>query len=409
MRHPRGLPDALAALRRPLVMGVLNVTPDSFSDGGAWLDPGAAVAHGTLLHRRGADVVDVGGESTRPGATRISAEEEARRVLPVVRGLVQAGVPVSIDTMRADVAAAAVDEGACIVNDVSGGLADPGMVPWLATRDVPFIVMHWRGHSVDMDRRAVYDDVVAEVCAELDARLAALDAAGVDRARVVLDPGLGFAKTADHNWALLTQLDRLHDLGRPILVGASRKRFLGELLADGDGAARPVDRRDFATDAVSALAAGSGVWGVRVHDVLGTLDAVHVGSAWHSASARARTAPADVIAVTGIRGFGYHGVLATEREQGQEFSVDVAMTVSTEEAAATDDLARTIDYSAVAAGIHAVITGEPYDLIETVADRCAAVALSFPGVRRVRVTVHKPEAPVGVPFEDVTVTIVRPT
>jgi dihydroneopterin aldolase len=254
----------------------------------------------------------------------------------------------------------------------------------------------------------VYDDVVAEVCAELDARLTALESAGVDRGRVVLDPGLGFAKNAVHNWALLTHLDRLHDLGRPILVGASRKRFLGELLADQDGVARPVDRRDFATDAVSALAAASGVWGVRVHDVVGTLDAVRVGSAWQSAGVGAAAVPADVIAVTGIRGFGYHGVLAAEREQGQEFSVDVAMTVSTENAAATDDLAGTIDYSAVAAGIHAVITGEPHDLIETVAARCADVALQFPGVRRVRITVHKPEAPVGVPFDDVTVTIVRP-
>jgi dihydropteroate synthase len=278
--RPDGLPAALAALRRTLVMGVLNVTPDSFSDGGRWLDPGAAVAHGTRLHGDGADLVDVGGESTRPGADRVPVAEELRRVLPVVRGLVGAGVPVSIDTMRAEVAEAAVAAGACVVNDVSGGQADPAMLGWVAGASVPYIAMHWRGHSRDMAALARYDDVVADVRAELLARLDAARAAGVDPGRVVLDPGLGFAKRTDHNWALLQRLDDLVATGQPVVVGASRKRFLGALLADSAGVPRPVERRDYATDAVSALAAAAGAWCVRVHDVRGSLDCVLVGGAW---------------------------------------------------------------------------------------------------------------------------------
>lgn len=280
MLHPAGIPEELAQLQRTLVMGVLNVTPDSFSDGGRWLDPGLAVAHGTRLHRDGADMVDVGGESTRPGAQRIEVAEELRRAVPVVAGLVAAGVPVSIDTTRAEVAAAAVAAGACCVNDVSGGRADPDMLGWLAGVDVPYVAMHWRGPSDVMASLAVYDDVVAEVVAELGERLEAIDAAGVDPARVVVDPGLGFAKEADHNWALLGALDALESLGRPILIGASRKRFLGALLADGEGQPRPVEQRDYASDAVTALAAGAGVWGVRVHDVRGSRDSVAVAAAW---------------------------------------------------------------------------------------------------------------------------------
>ena len=283
MQHPAGLPASLATLNRPVVMGVLNVTPDSFSDGGAWLDPGRAVAHGCLLHRHGADLVDVGGESTRPGAERISAEEELRRVLPVVRGLVQAGVPVSVDTMRAEVAEAALGAGAGMINDVSGGLADDAMAKLVATCTVPYIAMHWRGHSARMERYADYVDPAAEVRAELAARLEAFSTAGVDLDRIVLDPGIGFAKDAGHNWRVLAGLEQLLSLGRPVLIGASRKRFLGELLAAEDGTPRPVDRRDFATDAISAIAAAHGAWGVRVHDVRGSLDSVLVGYSWRRA------------------------------------------------------------------------------------------------------------------------------
>lgn len=278
---PRGLPAPLAAAgtERAVVMGVLNVTPDSFSDGGLWRDPELAVAHGLALHGRGADLVDVGGESTRPGATRVPVTEELDRVLPVVSALSAHGVPVSVDTMRAEVAVAAVAAGAIMVNDVSGGLGDAEMLAAVADLDVPYVAMHWRGHSDRMDELARYDDVVSDVCAELADRLAAAVAAGVAEDRVVLDPGLGFAKQAQHNWALLVRLDALLALGRPVLVGASRKRFLGELLAD-EGALRPVAERDPATDAVSALAAAAGVWCVRVHDVHGSLDAVRVAARW---------------------------------------------------------------------------------------------------------------------------------
>ena len=284
MRAPRGLPPALADLDRTLVMGILNVTPDSFSDGGRWADADAAVERGSRLHAEGADLVDVGGESTRPGAGRISIDEELGRVLPVVQGLVAAGVPVSIDTMRAEVADACVSAGAVLVNDVSGGRADPGMLPWLATCDVPYVAMHWRGPSDVMEDLATYDDVVTEVRDELAARLDALAQAGVDPERVVLDPGLGFAKRSPHNWELLRQLDALAQLGRPLLVGASRKRFLGDLLADGTGEPRPFDGRDAAGDAVTALAAAAGVWGVRVHEVGASRDAVLVARAWREQS-----------------------------------------------------------------------------------------------------------------------------
>ncbi|WP_189221728.1 dihydropteroate synthase [Saccharothrix coeruleofusca] len=258
-------------------MGVLNVTPDSFSDGGRYLDRDDAVAHGVAVHRRGADLVDVGGESTRPGAERVPPEVEAARVAPVIRELVAEGVPVSVDTMRSEVALAALEAGASIVNDVSGGLADPAMVKVVAEAGVPYVVMHWRGHSREMQRLAVYDDVVREVRDELSARVDAALAAGVRAEDVVLDPGLGFAKDADHNWQLLNRLDVLLELGFPVLVGASRKRFLGTLLGG-----RAPDGREDATAAVSALAAFAGAWGVRVHDVGRSLDAVAVARAWRA-------------------------------------------------------------------------------------------------------------------------------
>ncbi|HEU4913554.1 MAG TPA: dihydropteroate synthase [Actinomycetes bacterium] len=260
-------------------MGVVNVTPDSFSDGGTYLATDAAVAHGLELRDEGADVVDVGGESTRPGAHRVDEAEELRRVLPVVRELASAGVVVSVDTMRASVAEAALAAGASIVNDVSGGLADEAMAAVVAEAEVPYVAMHWRGHSIDMASRAVYEDVVDDVARELSARLDALTDQGVDPQRVVLDPGLGFAKVAHQSWTLLAHVDELAKLGRPLLVGASRKGFLGELLAGPSGEPRAAEERDAATAAVSALLAAQGVWGVRVHDVRATADAVRVAAA----------------------------------------------------------------------------------------------------------------------------------
>ena len=281
--HPRGLPEPLAGVRRTLVMSVLNVTPDSFSDGGRFVDVDVAVAHARAQVTAGADLIDVGGESTRPGAQRISVDEELGRVIPVIERLVAHGIVVSIDTMRSEVAQAAVESGASLVNDVSGGLADPGMHAWIAGVDVPYIAMHWRGHSTDMERLATYDDVVAEVCKELSDRLVELAAAGVDPARVILDPGLGFAKSGAHNWALLAALPQLSALGHPVLVGASRKRFLGELLGE-PGRPRPVEERDAATDAVTVLAAAAGAWAVRVHDVRGSRDGIAVAGAWRAAA-----------------------------------------------------------------------------------------------------------------------------
>jgi dihydropteroate synthase len=271
-----GLPDT----GRCLVMGVLNVTPDSFSDGGLWLEPAQAVDHGHAMLAAGADLVDVGGESTRPGAERPSVEEELRRVLPVVRDLAGAGAVVSVDTMRAEVVEQALDAGARMVNDVSGGLADPRMLEVAAQADVPFVVMHWRGHSTDMQRRAEYADVVADVARELRERVDAALAAGIKPERVILDPGLGFAKTGEHNWALLAHLDQILDLGHPVLVAASRKRFLGALLAGPDDEPRDPLGRDAASAAVTTLAAARGAWCVRVHDVAPSADAVRVVARW---------------------------------------------------------------------------------------------------------------------------------
>ncbi|MEV0082086.1 dihydropteroate synthase [Saccharopolyspora sp. NPDC050642] len=268
--------------QRCAVMGVLNVTPDSFSDGGRYLDRAAAVAHGVEMHRLGADIIDVGGESTRPGSQRVDAATEIERVLPVVRELVAAGVPVSVDTTRAKVAAVTAEAGAAVINDVSGGLADPEMAHVAADTGLPWVLMHWRGHSKDMNSLAVYEDVVAEVRAELLRQVDVALAAGVAEGAIVLDPGLGFAKTGAHDWQLLQRLDVFVDLGFPVLVGASRKRFLGRLLADADGKPRPPAGRETATAVVSALAADRGAWGVRVHDVLQSLDAVAVTAAWRS-------------------------------------------------------------------------------------------------------------------------------
>ncbi len=262
---------------RPLVMGVVNVTPDSFSDGGAWFTPQAALAHGRDLVAQGADLLDVGGESTRPGAERPSTAEELRRVIPVVAGL-SALAPVSVDTMRAEVAAAALDAGATLVNDVSGGLADPDMGPLVAERGVPIIAMHWRGHSADMQSRARYADVVADVCAELTARVEALVADGVAAGDVLLDPGLGFAKLAHHNWELLRRLDEVSALGHRLVLGASRKKFLGLVGRTPETERAPLER-DVATAATTLYAAQHDVWAVRVHDVAGTVDALDVADA----------------------------------------------------------------------------------------------------------------------------------
>ena len=273
-------------------MGVVNVTPDSFSDGGRWFGADAAIQHGLELIAQGADIIDVGGESTRPGAQRIPADEELRRVKPVITELVKAGAVVSVDTMRAQVAQWAVDAGVSLVNDVSGGLADPYMPRLVAKAGVPYVVMHWRGHSHDMEKRAVYQDVVREVHDELAQRVGAVTAEGVDPSMIVLDPGLGFSKNPAprgaeaHNWQLLAGLSELATIGGrdyPVLVGASRKRYLSRLF-DYGGEPRPFLENDAATAAITALSAAAGAWCVRVHQVPANVDAVRVAAAYRAAA-----------------------------------------------------------------------------------------------------------------------------
>ncbi|MFD6531984.1 dihydropteroate synthase [Streptomyces sp. NPDC060184] len=272
----RGTVEGLPEWDRCAVMGVVNVTPDSFSDGGRWFDTTAAIKRGLALMADGADLIDVGGESTRPGASRVDEDEELRRVVPVVRELVAEGAVVSVDTMRARVAEQAVAAGGVLVNDVSGGLADPDMVRVVAETGAPFVVMHWRGFSESMNARAVYTDVVGEVVTELRERMDAVVAGGVAPERVVIDPGLGFAKDTAQDLALVAHLDALRDLGRPLLVAASRKRFLGRTLAGPDGTPPPARERDAATAAISTISARAGAWAVRVHEVRASADAVRV-------------------------------------------------------------------------------------------------------------------------------------
>lgn len=275
-RHVAGLP----VVPRPLVMGVVNVTPDSFSDGGRYLGADQAVAHGLAMLSEGADLLDIGGESTRPGATRPLVTEELARVVPVITELAGQGALVSVDTMRAEVARAALDAGATVVNDVSGGLADPDILHVVADSGAAYVAMHWRGHADTMQQRASYVDVVAEVRDELGRRIEAAVDAGLPLDRIAVDPGLGFAKTADHNWLLLQHLEALDELGLPILLGSSRKSFLGSLLADAEGNPRPVLDREDANVALTTLAGLLGVWAVRVHEARASVDALKVVSRW---------------------------------------------------------------------------------------------------------------------------------
>lgn len=421
---------------QPWVMGVLNVTPDSFSDGGQWLDTSAAIARGRHLAAAGAAIVDVGGESTRPGAHRVDADTEMRRILPVIKELAADGVLLSVDTTRATVAEAAINAGAAIINDVSGGLADPQMLPLVREVQTPWILMHWRGPSDTMAQLAHYDDVVVEVRGELLARVEAAIAAGVDERSLIIDPGLGFAKTAAHNWRLLAHLDALVDTGLPVLIGASRKRFLGALLADESGDPRPPEGREDATAVISALAAEAGVWGVRVHEAAPTCDALAVVGQWRDQPLVAATnsplivatAPTvgirhkkkkshhtpsrtggDHVTLRGLTVRGHHGVFDFEKRDGQDFVVDTTIFFDIARAAASDNVANTVNYAELADLIEKIVAGPAKDLIETVAsDIAAAIIATFP-VSAVEVTVHKPHAPIGQTFSDVAVTVRRET
>ena len=381
----------------PVVMGILNVTPDSFSDGGQYADLPDAISRAELMTAEGASIIDVGGESTRPGAERISVQMELTRVIPVIEELVARGMYVSIDTMRAEVARAAVTAGAKMINDVSGGLADPDMLTTVAELGVPVILMHWRGPSKTMQEDISYDNVVIDVCAELQQQVDKALAAGVAKNNIMLDPGIGFGKTFEHNWELLHQLEALQALGFPVLVGVSRKRFLGALLAQADGTLRLERHRDTASAVIAAQILRWGAWGVRVHSVRETLDS------YIALNAIDPHVVQDRIELMGVRDFGYHGVLAHEKEQGQYFSIDATLGLSIAHAAQTDNLADTVNYAEVADAIRARITGESLDLIEKLAELVAQDCLAFPQVVSAHIRVHKPDAPISGDFADVVV------
>ena len=273
-RQPAGLSKDLANKKRCLVVGVLNVTPDSFSDGGLFTDTTTAINHAKQLIAQGADLIDVGGESTKPGASRIENIEEQKRVIPVIEELTNIGIITSIDTMRSQTAQLAVKAGAQIVNDVSGGLADENMHKTVSELDVPYVLMHWRGHSTIMDELANYQNVIEEVMHEIKLQIEKAINAGLSRNKIVIDPGLGFAKKPEHNWQILKEINKLHSLELPIYIGASRKRFLADF-AFPKGSTDPKDR-DLATSAISSYASLNGTWAVRVHDVAGSVAAVKV-------------------------------------------------------------------------------------------------------------------------------------
>lgn len=380
--------------RSPALWGILNVTPDSFSDGGRYATLDAAITQAEQLIADGAAVIDVGGESTRPGAEPVPPHVEQQRVLPVVSALVERGIRVSIDTMHASTATAAIEAGAAIVNDVSGGLADPAMLDTMAGLDADYVVMHWRGSSEHWAERSHYAWAPREVVDEVGARLDAARSAGIDAARLWVDPGLGFAKQPEHNWQLLAHLAELRALGARVLVGASRKRFLGALLPEG----APIDERDVLTATLGALIADD-VDALRVHGVRASARALAVRAAlW---------VPRDTITLTGLRAQAHHGVFEHERREGQEFVIDVVARLDMRAAAASDELDRTVHYGVLAEQVVAAVERDPVDLIETVAERVAAVVLGHAPVVETSVTVHKPQAPITVPFDDVSVTIVR--
>lgn len=408
-------------LALPQIMGVLNITPNSFSDGGKYLDPETAVQHALSLVAAGATIIDVGGESTRPGAPQVSAEEEQQRILGVVEALVAAGISVSVDTMHHETAEAVIALGVDYINDVSGGLADERMFETVAKHGTKYILSHWRVHSAHMDDAASYQDAPIDVRNELQQRIDAFLAAGGSRKQLIIDPGLGFSKLGEHNWQILRELSVLAELGLPILLGASRKRFIGEIVADAlEGAegsesatkatAPDSFARDLATSVLSFRFAQLGVWGVRVHDVSGTSIALKIFAELGrddsgSGLGFAHPDELDEIHLTGLSGFGYHGVFDFEKREGQEFVVDILLKIDLQTAAHTDNLSDTISYADVAEIAIKRIEGEAFDLIERLAGSIGEDILVDDRVISAKVTVHKPSAPIGREFSDVTVTV----
>lgn len=409
-------------------MGVLNVTPDSFSDGGQFQHVEAAIEQGKHLAAQGADIIDVGGESTRPGATLVGRAEEQRRIMPVVRALVAENVSVSVDTLHAATAETAALAGASYINDVSGGTYDPEMLSTLAritaNLDTQLILGHWRGVPDLHHERSQYADVVGEVREALESRARAAIDAGVPPERIIIDPGIGFDKTTEQCWQLLANLESLKSLGFRVLIGASRKRMLTDTLTLPGEDPATMAQRDLATSIVTALSAHAGAWGVRVHDVLGSVHAQAIALAWSAGQRSEKPVPrvdrrgtpepapdaftgSDLITLTGLEVFAHHGVFEFEREQGQRFIIDAELAVDARSAAAEDALDRTVHYGELATAIVDSVASDPVDLIETLAERVAGVALTFSGVHAVRLTVHKPDAPIAATFHDVSVTVVR--
>lgn len=394
--------------RRTYVMGILNVTPDSFFDGGRYADPSAAAARARQLVAEGADLIDIGAESTRPGAEPVPEDEELRRLLPALRAVRAAvDVPISVDTRKARVAAAALAEGADLLNDVSGLRDDPDLAAVAARAGVPVIVMHRRPHGF-----TAYDDLWADVRAGLEESIAIAVRAGIPRERIVVDPGFGFGKSPEQNLELVRGLHRLHDLG-PVLLGVSRKSTIGHLL----GGLPPEERLE-GTLALIALAVAAGADLVRVHDVAAAVRTVRVadavaraGEAPHPERASEPAVPAEppreaVIRLSGLRFWAHHGVLEHERAHGQPFRVDVSAAYRRD--AADDDLAAAVDYSALYRLVAEEVTRAPRLLVETVAEAVAERVLAAdPRILWVDVTVHKPHAPVGGPVDDVAVRVHR--
>lgn len=418
-----------------ILVGILNTTPDSFSDGGNFLDASAAVDHARQLVSEGAAIIDIGGESTRPGSTRVTPEEEQRRILEIVRRVKDLGVTVSVDTVNASTAAAALAAGADIINDVSGGLHDPQMLKTVAKHNAGFIAGHWRGFPKPDNSRSDFVDVVAEVIEQLQQRAAAARQAGIAASKIVLDPGLGFDKTPEQCWRLLRALPRLQRIGYPLLIGASRKRMVADLIAQQpgrggeqadrqgggsvSGAVERAGERDLVTALITAACASYGVWGVRVHDVAASQLALAVaretGTANESGTAGQTAAgswPAeelsgDTISLTGLRVFAHHGVLAEEKRDGQTFLIDAVIHLNTAASAASDELKQTVNYADLAVALKTAAAEGSLDLIETLAHRLADVALSFSGVESARITVNKPDAPIPAEFLNVAVTVTK--
>ena len=400
---------ALPVGRLTQVMGILNVTPDSFSDGGRYLDHQAALARALEMVAQGADIIDVGGESTRPGAKPVGEAEELDRVVPVIRALAaEATVPISVDTTKAGVARAALEAGAVIVNDVSALRWDAGMASVVADSGAGVVLMHMLGEPRTMQADPSYADVVEEVGDALAGWAAGAEAAGIGHQRIVIDPGIGFGKTPTHNLALLANLRRLGATrapapagpgpsgrpdahgparrGYPVLVGPSRKSFIGATLG------LDVGERRGATAAAVAWSVAQGAAAVRVHDVLEMVRVVRMTEAIRQAAGPERSRGRDKVVIQGLRVFGYHGVNPAEKQEGQEFVIDLEAYLDLHPAGVGDELARTLDYSALARRAAGIVAGQGYDLIEALAERLAAAILDDDRVQRAVVRVGKPEA-----------------